>query len=68
MGSLSESLAIKGRRQDKAEARIKEIWTDERERVCVGCVCVCVCVCKRKRRRERERGMWLSAFRKFNKE
>ena len=42
MGSLSESLAIKGRRQDKAEARIKEIWTDERERVCVGCVCVCV--------------------------
>ena len=68
MGGLSGSLAIKGRRQDKAEARIKEIWIDERERVWCVCVCVCVCVCKRKRRRERERGMWLSAFRKFNKE
>lgn len=51
VGGLSGSLAIQGRRQDKAEARIKEIWTDERERVCVVCVCVCV-----RERREKGRG------------
>ena len=52
MGGLSGSLAIKGRRQDKAEARIKEIWIDERERV--WCVCVCVCVRERGGEKGRE--------------
>ena len=57
MGGLSGSLAIKGRRQDKAEARIKEIWIDERERVWCVCVCVfvCVCVCERERGGEKGR-------------